>query len=85
MKAWALWLLKWIGLWLLAQLIGGFVGGLTGMHDAVLSAAILLGVILAANVRRAQRNTATVLLFSLGVVLSVGLVALAAIGTMVAR
>ena len=83
MKAKTLWLLKWTGIWLLAQLVGGIIGCLTRMHDAVLPAAILLGVILAANVRKVQRTPATVLLFSLAVVLSVGLVVLAAVGTMV--
>lgn len=85
MRAWTPWVRKWIGTWLLAQLAGGVVSHLTGMHGAVLAAAILVGVILAANVRRAQRSAAAVLLFNLGVVLSVGLVVLAAVGTLVTR
>jgi hypothetical protein len=71
--------LKWVGIWLLAQLVGGVVASVTGMHAAALSAAILLGVILVANLHRAQRSPVAVLLFSLGVVLSLGLLGLAVI------
>jgi hypothetical protein len=69
--------LKWVGIWLLAQLIGGIVASLTGFHAAALSAATLLGVILVASIHKAQRSPLTVLLFSLGVVISVGLVGFA--------
>jgi hypothetical protein len=84
--------LKWIGIYLLVQFIVGFVGSLMGIPSnihAVLAATLLFWIILAANVRWAQRSRTTMLLFiGIGVVgsaLLVGLMIMATIGTLAMR